>query len=1270
MPGMSEAPTGEKASASVPFVHLHVHTSYSLLDGACRIGALVKRAKALGMRACAITDHGYLYGLKAFYDACRARKSEDEPALKPILGCEMYVARLGHQDRTVRSGDHLVLLAKNLTGYHNLLRLASIAALDGFYGKPRIDTALLEQYHEGLICTSACVAGIVPRMLKEEREEEAEAIARWYQQLFGEDYYLEIMLHRSEVPGFADQINEEVYQRQLKVNAGIIALGKKLGIKVVATNDVHFLMREDAAAHDALLCVSTGKKLSDEKRLRYTQQEWFKSYEEMCEVFPDQLEAIHNTCEVADKVEEYALDSDPIMPRFPIPESFGTEEAYAERFDEVALRQEFERYDKFNGYDKVLRIKLESDYLAHLTWAGAAKRWPGEALTQETRDRLTFELNTIKQMGFPGYFLIVQDYIAAAREMGVIVGPGRGSAAGSAVAYALRITDIDPTRYDLLFERFLNPDRISMPDIDVDFDDVGRGQVLEWVTEKYGADHVGHIATFGIMAPKSAIKDVCRVKDYPIADANALAALVPDTPKITFQKAFEANPKLKEILDGPDPTKREILELAMRLEGNTRNTGVHACGIIISRDPLMETIPITPTANESLVTTQYDGHFVEPIGLLKMDFLGLKTLSVLKACLASIKASHGLEVAMEDIPIDDKETFELFSRGETDGLFQFESDGMKAHLRSLRPNRFEDLVAMNALYRPGPMAYIPSFIKRKHGEEKIAYDHPLMEQYLKDTYGITVYQEQVMLLSRLLAGFTRGQSDSLRKAMGKKQIKTMQEFYLKFVDGALNNPDFMSACRDEADARKRAEKIWKDWEAFASYAFNKSHSVCYAYIAYQTGYLKAHFPADFMCAQISSEIGNFDKMPALVNAAADMGLRVLPPDVNASLCPFAPEGEKAIRFGLGAIRNVGVAAGELIVAERKRNGPYKGLVDFCKRLCGAEAKAANDNKLLVGKRAIEALIRSGAMACFKEAHQGRLLNGIDFAFSRVADADRDGASGQASLFDLLSGEEAADSFGGEDLPNAPERPEKERLQDERDFLGVYLTGHPVDRYRALVRSFQTVTVEKLILSGPQTDEEHRPANPIASGTAVRLAGYLSAVRVAISKKTRRLWAELTLDDGSGSCKVLAFDAYEKYKDAIVPDTAVLVCGTVKYEEGRDPTLFANEIYPLQEAPSKFAKSLRIHCKVDNDRPSATRLEQLRDILAAHPGGFPISFALDLPGRTITFEPDTSWTIDPSADCIAALEALWGRNTVGYSLRSNDVFFDPKNQRRRYTPRDA
>ncbi len=1240
-----ETKSGEEIP-QVPFVHLHVHTAYSLLDGACQIKPLVKRAKALGMPACAITDHGNLFGLKAFYDVCK------DEGIKPILGCEAYVSRESHTSRNKTSGDHLILLAKNLTGYHNLLKLISIAHLEGFYGRPRIDWELIQQYHEGLICSSACIAGFVPRLIAEGNLEEAERVALQYKELFGDDYYFEVMAHKSAVPQFAEQQNEEVYKRQCAVNKVIFELGAKLGIKVIATNDVHFLKEDDGAAHDILLCVSTGKKYDTPGRLRYTQQEWFKSYPEMQQVFPDHEEALQNTLEIANKVELYELNSSPIMPVFVIPESFGTEESYREKFTEEMLKAEFgeKRYEALHGYDKVLRIKFESDYLAHLTWEGAKKRWAGDALTDEIKERVTFELETIKTMGFPGYFLIVQDYIAAARQMGVIVGPGRGSAAGSAVAYCLKITDIDPIKYDLLFERFLNPDRISMPDIDVDFDDLGRGKVLDWVTDKYGADRVGHIATFGIMAPKSAIKDVARVLDYPIADSNALAALIPDAPKITFAKAMKENPKIGETLDGDDPMKRRILELAMKLEGTTRNIGVHACGIIISRDQLMDTIPVRPTEGEKLMTTQYDGHFVEPIGLLKMDFLGLKTLSVLKACLESIKVSHGVDIDMDHIPIDDKETFELFSRGETDGLFQFESDGMKSHLRSLKPNRLEDLVAMNALYRPGPMQYIPSFVKRKHGQEEIVYDHPMMEKYLQDTYGITVYQEQVMLLSRLLGKFTRGESDALRKAMGKKQLAVMEKLYEKFIVGCLSNDAFMAHFKgDEEKARKTIEKIWDDWRKFAEYAFNKSHSVCYAYVAYQTGFLKAHYPVDFMCAQISSEIGNFDKMPALVAAAADMGLQVLPPDVNASRCKFAPE-NNAVRFGLAAIRGVGELAGLAIEREREKNGPYKGLVDFCSRLCGAEVRAQYEGKSPINKRAVEALVRCGAMACFKDNHMGQLIGAIDFAFTRAAEAERDGATGQSSLFDLL-GEGDSNPFDSETLPDADPLPEKERLQAERDYLGVYITGHPLDRFRALVNAFRTSSLLEL------------PAQP--NDALVRVAGFLSGLRPMISKKTKQEWAVLTVDDGESSVDVLAFsNCYNTpaYKSACVIDTPVLICGRVKQEEGRDTALIASEIYPLTDAPKLFCESIRLRCRVLNDAASCKKLEETQQVLRQYPGEFPIKLDLELPERTITFEPEMSWRVDPKGDCLKALEAIWGRNTVSYRPRSGGVCYDPRNNR--------
>ena len=1166
---------------SVPFVHLHVHSAYSLLDGACQVPALVKRAKALKMRACAITDHGNLYGLKSFYDICR------KEGIKPILGCEAYVARLGHKDRTMRSGDHLVLLAKNLTGYHNLLRLISIAHIEGFYGRARIDRELLEQYHEGLIVSSACVAGIVPRLLDEGRLEEAEAEARWYQQLFGEDYYLEIMLHRSTVRGFGEEEREELYQRQLKVNAALLALGRKLGIKVIATNDVHFLNAEDGPAHDVLLCVSTGKKLTDEKRLRYTQQEWFKSYEEMCETLPDHCEQIHNTVEVAEKVEVYELDSPPIMPKFPIPESFGTEASYAERWDETSLRNEFDRYDKLGGYDKVLRIKLESDFLAHLTWQGAEKRWPGAAMTDEIKERLTFELETIKQMGFPGYFLIVQDYITSARQLGVIVGPGRGSAAGSAVAYALTITDIDPIKYDLLFERFLNPDRISMPDIDVDFDDNGRGAVLEWVTEKYGADHVGHIATFGIMAPKSAIKDVCRVLDYPIPEANALAALIPETPKINFAKAFKENPKLGEVYEGDDPQKRRILDLAMHLEGTTRNVGVHACGIIISRDPLMETIPIAPTPGESLMTTQYDGHFVEPIGLLKMDFLGLKTLSVLKACLASIKASHNIEIDMDKISIEDKKTFELFSRGETDGLFQFESDGMKAHLRSLRPNRFEDLVAMNALYRPGPMAYIPSFIKRKHGEEKIAYDHPLMEKYLKDTYGITVYQEQVMLLSRLLGGFTRGESDTLRKAMGKKQLETMEKLYVKFLDGCLKNPAFMEHCADEAAATKIAEKIWSDWKAFASYAFNKSHATCYSWVAFQTAYLKANYPAEYMAATMSRNISNITEITKLMDESKATGIKTLGPDVNESLLKFSVNRKGDIRFGLGAIKGVGESAVLSILNERSAHGEYKDIFDFVQRV----------NLSSCNRKNIENLALAGAFDSFPGIKREDFFmpNAKGETFVEVLVR-------YGNKYQLDKAEAVNSLFGGDNMVevatpeiiSAPGWSDLDRLNRERELVGIYLSAHPLDEYQIILENVCNVQMQELADLAPLQNRD------------LVIGGIVTGVREGYTK-TGKPYGIAKLEDYSGSAEFAFFgNEWVEKKNFFNVGMFLYLKGKCQPKwKGNELEVKINSIELLSDVKDEVIERLTVSMPLSEINDEF--IEEFSSLVKANPGNVALNF---------------------------------------------------------------
>ena len=787
------------------FTHFHVHSQYSILDGAASIPGLIDKAIADGMPAISLTDHGSMYGIKLFYDTCRKK------GIKPILGCETYVARVSRFNKTQqidRSGEHLILLAKNLTGYKNLVKLVSAAHVEGFYYRPRIDKELLQQYHEGLIVSSACLGGEIDQKIMAGNIEGAEAAAKWYQDLFGEDYYLEVMRHPAADP----KQRAEIYDQQQLCIQEKIKIAKKLGIKLLATNDVHFLNEEDAEAHDLLICLSTKKDIDDPKRMRYTRQEWFKTTQEMIDLFPDLPEAIANTQEVTDKVEEYQLDSDPLMPVFPIPPELGTEEEYRKKYSPEDLFNEFTRDEKGNvvmseedaqkkikklgGIDRLYRIKLEADYLKELTMKGVVKRY-GENPAPEIMERIIFELHIMKTMGFPGYFLIVQDFIQAARDMGVIVGPGRGSAAGSAVAYCLGITNIDPIKYDLLFERFLNPDRISLPDIDVDFDDAGRQQVLEWVTQKYGADKVSHIVTFGSMAAKMAIKDVARVLKLELSESNRLAKMVPEAPKMTLKKAYKENPDLEKEKQSANPLISKTIQFAETLEGSIRQTGVHACGILISRDPLTDHIPIMPTEGESLMTTQYDGHFVEPIGLIKMDFLGLRTLSIIKTCLENIKISRHLVLDENKIPLDDEETFKLFSRGDTTGLFQFESPGMKKHLRALQPNRFEDLVAMNALYRPGPMEYIPSFIRRKHGEEPIEYDHPMMEPYLKDTYGITVYQEQVMLQSRALGNFTRGMSDTLRKAMGKKQFEMMAQLKDKFMEGCKNNPEFVKGAQEK-----------------------------------------------------------------------------------------------------------------------------------------------------------------------------------------------------------------------------------------------------------------------------------------------------------------------------------------------------------------------------------------------------------------------------------------------------------------------------------------
>lgn len=1245
----------------VPFVHLHVHTTYSLLDGACQIKPLVKRVKELGMSACAITDHGNLYGLKAFYDACR------KEGVKPILGCEAYVARRSRLDKTDRidkSGHHLILLAKNIVGYRNLMRIISAAHTEGFYQRPRIDKELLEKHHEGLICSSACVAGEIPSLILENRLEDAVKAAKWFKDLFGEDYYLEVMRHQAAPDvAFRKEGEEPLEVMQDRANAGVMEISRRLGIEVIATNDVHFLRESDGEAHDTLLCIGTGKKVADADRLRYTRQEWLKSYDEMTANLPAFTEQIHNTIKVAEKVEEYKLDRDPILPVFPIPEEFGSEADYRARYDADTLRAEFgDRFDKLanGGLDKVVRIKFEADYLEYLTRQGAARRWP-EGLSKEAEERLAFELQTIKTMGFPGYFLIVQDYISAARSMGVAVGPGRGSGAGSIVAYCLGITNIDPLKYDLLFERFLNPDRISMPDFDVDFDDASRGKVLEYVAAKYGTDHVAHIVTFGQMAPKMAIKDVCRVMEIPLAESNRLAGLVPAAPKITFEKALKESEGLRAEMKSDKPEIRKALELARTLDGTLRQPGVHACGVIISRDPLVETIPVMPTVGESLLTTQYDGHFVEPIGLLKMDFLGLKTLTVLKECVENIHEDYGIDIDLDAIPLDDKDTYALFSRGETTGLFQFESEGMKKYLRELKPSRLEDLVAMNALFRPGPMQYIPQFIRRKHGQEPIVYDHPLMEKYLSTTYGVCVYQEQVMLLSRLLGGFTRGQSDTLRKAMGKKKLDVMEELKAKFVTGCLANREFCKGTtrasipifergddgtvlvdekgfpkfhrEDRAldlskqdDARLLVEKIWLDWRAFAEYAFNKSHAVCYAYLAYQTGYLKAHYKAEFMCAQIDSEIGKADKLAGLVAECSDMGLKVLPPDVNFSLVRFSP-GDGSVRFGLAGVKNVGSLAAAAIVEERKKNGLYKSFVDFCERIDPA----------IVKKRDVESLVKAGAFDAFG-VHRARLFTGIEFAYLHAAEKQRDRAAGQGNLFEAFDMGDAA-GITDDDLPQCPEWPVREALQMEKELVGLYLSGDPLGKYRVFINELGTRSVsEALSYRGTE-------------GTDIRICGLVTDIQIKLTREKREQMAIVTIEDGGDHIEVVLFPrAYSNGSNAsaLKQGEPMMFSGELRYD-GNKASVIANEAFRLADAASAFTEKVIISLDYSED---GTLADKAASIVKAHPGATPLALRMrDSEGNVVHIDVPMALSVSPDFELAEDIEKALGQRALHISARS-------------------
>ncbi len=1150
----------------IPFTHLHVHSQYSILDGAASIKGLVGKAKGDGMTALALTDHGSMYGIKEFWDTCKRE------GIKPIMGCETYVAtRTIHDkaDKIDRSGDHLILLAKNKTGYVNLIRLISAANTDGFYYKPRIDKSLLKQHREGLIVSSACLGGEVAQCIMKSDIDGAEAAIRWYKEIFGEDYYLELMRHKSDVPG----MDEQVYDNQEIVNKVLMELAVKYQIKLIATNDVHFTNAEDADAHDLLICLNTGKDLDDPNRMRYTKQEWFKTTAEMNALFADVPEALSNTREVVDKVEEFELNSVPIMPQFPIPADFGTELEYETKYSEEKLKTEFgeNAFERLGGYDKVVRIKLEADYLDHLAYRGAFERY-GDPLPADVKERLDFELEVIKTMGFPGYFLIVQDFINAAREMGVLVGPGRGSAAGSVVSYCVGITNIDPIQYDLLFERFLNPDRISMPDVDIDFDDDGRQLVLDWVTQKYGQNRVSHICTFGTMATKLAIRDVARVLKLPLPEADRLSKLVPDAPKMSFVKAYQESPELLQEKKSDNPLVVKTLKFAETLEGSVRQTGVHACGILISRDPLTEHIPIMPTKDESLYTTQYDGRFVEAIGLLKMDFLGLKTLSIIKETLENVRLSKGITFDINKIPMDDEKTFDLFCRGDTTAVFQFESPGMKKHMRNLKPNRFADLVAMNALYRPGPMEYIPDYIDRKLGRKKVEYDHPMMEKYLSDTYGVTVFQEQVMLLSRHLAGFTRGDSDTLRKAMGKKQIAMMNKLKLKFIDGCKANPQFIEGCKEvKKDPDPLIDKIWKDWEAFASYAFNKSHAVCYAYVAYQTGYLKAHYPAEFMAANMSRNLSNITEITKLMEEAKQrMGINVLGPDVNESFLKFTVNKKGDVRFGMAAVKGVGSGAVQDIIKARGK-GLFTDIFDFAGRV----------NLQSVNKKNMEALAMAGAFDSFGNIKRSQFFagndqNDISFIEKLIKYGHQMQVSNDTAQQSLFGEAMAAQVIKTPDIPNVPEWPKVILLEKEKSLIGIYLSSHPLDTYKLEIENFASREYSLRDLN-----------NHIESlkGKEITLAGMVTEARDAVGK-TGKPFCNMTLTDYSDSYTIFFFGKdYVEFSKYCKPNLFILVKGQVQesYRPGQ-MEFKVKSIEMLDEVRKNHIRSVTVQLTVDAVTP--------------------------------------------------------------------------------------
>lgn len=1215
------------------FVHLHVHTQYSILDGQSSIENLFNRAEELGMPGLAITDHGNMYGVKEFF-----KFAAKHPSVKPIIGCEIYVSKGDHKVKE-KGYYHLILLAKNYNGYKNLMKIVSTGHIEGMYYKPRVSHEVIEKYHEDIICSSACMAGEIPRMILDGNIAGAEKAIEWHKRVFKDDYYLEVMLHKTEVPG----LSLEVYEKEKEYDEVIFDLAEKHGVKVIATNDVHFVRKEDGPAHDRLICLTTNAYIDDIDRLRYTQQEYLKTEEEMAALFPDHPEVITNTLEICDKVENYTIDRGHVLPKFEIDKDFLDDiDTYLEKYKGVI---DAGRNDE-KGNDRGEEFRHSVAFLCHLCYKGAQERY-GDVLDDVTADRLDFELKTISRMGFPDYFLIVQDYIAAARAQGISVGPGRGSAAGSAVAYCLGITNLDPIKYDLLFERFLNPERVSMPDIDVDFDDDGRYRVIQYVQERYGVDHVSHVITFGTMAAKGAIKDVARISRLPLDESNRLTKMIPDKP-ITVTETSEVElkegeepdegdkvvekdgkrfkivkkdvekkpnlkncvkyiPELKNELENGSELVREVLTYALQLEGCIRQIGIHACAMIIGRGNLTDYIPITlgedKATGQKVWVSQYEGSFIEDVGMLKMDFLGLRTLSIIKICLAEVKKRFGIDIDIEKIPIDDPKAYEIYSNGDTKSVFQFESPGMMEWLQKLHPERFEDLIAMNALYRPGPMDYIPSFVARKRGEEPITYDLPVMEEFLKETYGVTVYQEQVMLISQKVAGFSKGKADKLRKAMGKKKIDILQSLYGEFIEGGKKN----------GHPEDVLKKIWKDWEKFASYAFNKSHATCYAWVSYQTGWLKAHYPSEFQAANLSMNKNNMTEIQAIMADCKKHHIRVLNPDVNESESNFTVNKNGDIRFGMGGMKGFGANIVDAIVQERTEHGLFEDIYDFCVRMSG-----------VVNRKSMEALVNSGAFDSFGISRSQYFLagkNGLQYL---------DDLMSYGQITRQNAEDDAASLFGdAEELKiEKPEPPALtiepdilEVLQREKDVVGMYLSDHPLKKYEFELENFTNCKMAELGDMIADCDKNRQTAQ-------VALAGLVTSVETKISRNGKP-FAKVNVEDFSGIYEFAFFGKdYENFMNYLHEHTAIYIEGEICEKYFLKP----EEITAGKKAPYTFkAKKISLLGNVAEDRLTGFAIEMLANditpelrhklvhLVKEYSGKIPLSM--------IVFDPVTNYIVE-------------------------------------------